>query len=99
MRKRDLARERLAQANARAKYRDRIAAIKNSQGCKDCGETHPACLQFHHIDPATKLFAVNRAAVNKIPIDRLMAEIAKCELLCANCHAKRHWTERQAAAA
>jgi hypothetical protein len=48
---------------------------KKTLRCADCGQSHPATLDFHHLDPAKE-------------------EIAKCVVLCANCHRIRHWNEK-----
>jgi hypothetical protein len=59
--------------------------------CTDCGYSHSAhALDFHHRDPSTKEFAVGSFSGSK---ERLRAEIAKCDLLCANCHRLRHAAE------
>ena len=72
--------------------RELVASLKTQ--CSLCGETHPACLQFHHRNPAEKQFDIALAARKKPSLETLMAEVAKCEVLCANCHAKLHWKER-----
>ncbi len=59
-----------------------------------CGENHPGCLVFHHIDPNTKELPVSQVAQRGWGRDRIMREIAKCQILCANCHSKLHWNER-----
>lgn len=56
--------------------------------CVLCG--YDRCLralQFHHIDPATKEFAIGPRGVT-YSIARARAEAAKCVLLCGNCHAE-----------
>lgn len=61
--------------------------------CFKCPETHPAALQFHHKDPATKVLNLSSktlAMPKKFPWNVIEMEIEKCELLCANCHAKYH---------
>jgi len=62
-------------------------------GCKVCGETHPACLDFHHREPSEKEGHIGE--FRRFGIKRLLAEIAKCDVLCANCHRKFHHDERQ----
>ena len=57
-------------------------------GCVQCGETDRRCLQFHHRDPETKDFCVSASACGSRSKERLEAEIAKCDILCANCHCK-----------
>jgi hypothetical protein len=73
-----------------------VRGIKVSKGCVDCGEKHPACLQFHHRDPSLKLANINRMVILKRSRQLLLSEIEKCDVLCANCHAKRHWEEAPA---
>jgi hypothetical protein len=63
-------------------------------GCMECGEGHPACLDFHHKDPTEKAFAISRGGGRSR--ESFLAEIAKCDLLCANCHRKRHFNEKTA---
>jgi hypothetical protein len=50
--------------------------------CVECGCTET--LEFDHIDPSTKLF--NIAAGYTKPKETLLAEVAKCQLLCNKCH-------------
>lgn len=83
---------RQRQQIARHKIRQLIRSLKQG-GCSICGEKHIACLQFHHKDPSTKLFSVANAVSQKVPKDRIFNEINKCILLCANCHAKLHFSE------
>ena len=57
-------------------------------GCIRCGEKHIACLDFHHRDPTEKDLEVANLSTSRA---RLLTEIAKCDVLCANCHRKLHW--------
>lgn len=66
------------------------AELKSQLVCARCGEAHPACLQFHHEDPATKEIAVAEAMNRAYSRARILREIAKCTVLCANCHIKHH---------
>lgn len=57
--------------------------------CKHCGYAeHPAALQFHHVDPATKDFSWNKLKLKSW--DKIHKELDKCIILCANCHAIEH---------
>ena len=81
--------------NRDKRIRTWLREYKESLGCEACGETHPACLEFHHIDPNEKKFSLGR--INTFLSVRLIkGEIAKCRLLCANCHRKEHWNEHHA---
>lgn len=64
------------------------AIINNAkqQGCIVCGEKEICCLDFHHIHD--KEFEVSTGT--EVSLDRLIAEINKCVVLCANCHRKLH---------
>ena len=76
---------------ARRKWLD---DIKVSEGCAHCGETDPIVLEWHHLDPAIKTTNINQLMRSFHPIAEFQAELAKCIVLCANCHkreeAKRH---------
>lgn len=63
---------------------------KTSQSCKVCGEDEEACLDFHHLDPSTKEDAVANLIGKAHSIEKIKKEIAKCVVLCANCHRKLH---------
>lgn len=55
--------------------------------CEDCGMdliTFPMCADFDHIDPTEKEFGISRLVV--VDPERLVQELMKCRLLCANCH-------------
>jgi len=72
----------------RAKKRRILNEIKEKRGCRDCREKDPCCLQFHHRNPEKKYKTISRLYAGTWGLDRLMAEIAKCDILCANCHLK-----------
>src|SRR5574343_826247 len=76
----------------RSKYVDWFNDYKKTLACA-CGETHPSCLDFHHIDPKTKKFEIS-GSIRRYGKDVLMKEISKCIVLCANCHRKLHWDEK-----
>ena len=66
------------------------AELKSQLVCSRCGEDHPACIQFHHLDPAKKEASVADAVRKGWGRARILREMASCEVLCANCHAKLH---------
>lgn len=68
--------------------------FKKTLSCAVCGENHPACLDFHHLNPAEKKLAVSRRQ-HRPSLKALTEEIAKCKVLCANCHRKEHWMQRE----
>ena len=63
-------------------------------GCIRCGEQDPACLDFHHRNGKDDKLG-DIGTFRKFGKARLLAEIAKCDVLCANCHRKFHRDERQ----
>jgi len=67
---------------------------KQTLCCEVCGENHPACLDFHHIDPSQKKFSVS-AKRDRPSLKQLQEEIAKCQVLCANCHRKEHYRQKE----
>lgn len=60
--------------------------------CVDCGETNPVVLEFDHVR-GEKYFNIGRASTHNISLPRLEAEMAKCDVRCANCHRKRTYIE------
>lgn len=75
----------------REAYREAVEFLheyKLKHGCVDCGyKAHPEALDFDHLPGAVKSFTIG-SAVRKSK-DELLAEIAKCEVVCANCHRVR----------
>lgn len=65
-----------------------VSEYKHGKSCA-CGEAHPACLDFHH-EGDDKEINVSDAVRYGWSVKRLMAEIAKCILICSNCHRKLH---------
>ena len=58
--------------------------------CDDCGESFPPyVMDFDHRDPAKKLFAITTGSAHLMSREKLISEIEKCDIVCANCHALR----------
>lgn len=65
-----------------------LANYKLEHGCADCGyRKFAGALDFDHL-PGTKKLA-NVTALYLASWERLLGEIAKCEVVCANCHRER----------
>ena len=71
-----------------------IHEYQMEKGCADCGyNAHPAALEFDHVREE-KLFNIGEQIGNRSR-KTLWEEIAKCDVVCANCHAIRTATRRQ----
>jgi hypothetical protein len=69
---------------SKAKQYDKLNLLKGVP-CLDCKECfHPVCMDFDHRDPSTKVQDIARMI--GAPWEKTLAEIAKCDLICANCH-------------
>ena len=66
--------------------------FKSKLKCILCNENHIATLHFHHLDPSTKEIDLSTAVRLGWSKDKLEKEINKCVVLCANCHAKEHYS-------
>lgn len=87
-------RSKAASASQRKK-RDTIQAFKTAQGCADCGySANPVALDFDHREGETKSFPI-ASKISSFRLDRLWAEIAKCDVVCANCHRIRTHDRQQ----
>ena len=62
-------------------------------GCQKCGENRKYLLEFHHIDPKTKVNTIAHM-IKSSSQDSLLKEIKKCVILCANCHREFHYLEK-----
>lgn len=67
--------------------------LKSLFRCMDCGEHRPACLDFHHRNPEEKCMGIGQKA-RTVSREALLAEVMKCDVICANCHRHRHYQER-----
>lgn len=82
---RTLAKETRDMQQRYAEARERINAYKLEQGCVDCGyNAHAVALDLDHTDRSAKKFTI--AEVKVASWKRVLAEIEKCVVRCANCH-------------
>jgi hypothetical protein len=72
---------------ARAEHRTRwLVQFFRDNPCTDCGETDPVVLEFDHL--RDKKFEVGNQFASR-NWKEILDEIAKCEVVCANCHRRR----------
>lgn len=66
-----------------------VRALKEDRPCVDCnGRFHHSAMQWDHLPGTKKRGNVSEMYVN-CGMQTILDEIAKCELVCANCHAVR----------
>jgi len=84
-------REYLLDAVKRRRKNVRLKAIEHLGGrCNRCG--YDRCvdaLEIHHLDSSKKDFGISSRGHSR-SWKRVLEEIEKCQLLCANCHREVH---------
>lgn len=83
-------------AQRRAPRQAIVDKIKAEAGCMDCG-LHPEysqVLEFDHRPDEVKLFHISDKMTTGT-VEDLLAEIAKCDIVCANCHRVRTVVKNQ----
>jgi L-lysine 2,3-aminomutase len=79
----------------RAGVRALVDEAKENATCADCkGHFPPYVLEFDHLDGDTKFGTVSMLA-GRYGRKVVLAEIAKCEIVCANCHRIRTYMRRK----
>ena len=74
----------------RAQNKQKMDAYKLEKGCQKCGyKKCAAALHFHHENPKEKDISVSRLMNRRW--DKILTEVKKCTILCANCHAEIHF--------
>jgi hypothetical protein len=70
----------------RRRRQEQLIALSGGQ-CIRCGyDRCSRALSFHHREPGQKEFSLNSREILTQPWERVLAEAAKCELVCLNCH-------------
>jgi hypothetical protein len=79
-----------------ATIRNLLRAAK-AKPCADCGRSFPYyVMEFDHRDGETKCFNIaDVMGPRRVGKKRLLAEIAKCDVVCANCHRERTHQRKQ----
>jgi len=66
-----------------------VWSLKQNSSCVRCGFDDWRALQFHHKD--NKIANVSDMMRDGFSVQKLDEEIAKCEIICANCHQIEHF--------
>jgi hypothetical protein len=75
---------------------DTVVALKQNP-CVDCNNLYQHwVMQFDHKPGQTKRDNVSDMIRNRVSINMILAEITKCDLVCANCHANRTYLRQRA---
>ena len=79
------------QQRARSLNRRLVDSYLREHSCADCGEDDIRVLEFDHVR-GTKLDCISEM-IYQASVSRLLSELEKCEVRCANCHRRK--TARQ----
>jgi hypothetical protein len=70
----------------------RVRDLKDGKPCMDCGESFPFyVLDYDHRPDVEKKGEIAKMVSGTYTWEKILEEIAKCDLICANCHRKRTW--------
>ena len=77
-------------ARRRRETLDKLILEAKDKPCADCQNHFNSWqLQFDHMPGTEKRFILSSRKARTVSVESLLAEIAKCEVVCANCHANR----------
>lgn len=65
------------------KQKLKILKYLSNKSCADCGEDNPIVLEFDHL--SDKEFDIG-SKIGHYSYDKILKEINKCDVVCANCH-------------
>lgn len=71
-----------------ARYKQWYSDLKETLSCSFCKEDDSCCLEFHHPNDDKEHHVSDMRG--KFSKKKILEEIAKCVVLCANCHRKVH---------
>jgi hypothetical protein len=92
--RRTLARRRERRRHTRPSFIAWYVSLKAFKPCTDCGQSfHHAAMQWDHLPGYEKVADLGTLS-RRHSKAAVLAEIAKCELVCANCHAVRTFLRR-----
>lgn len=86
--------KRIYNNQRRAKLRVWLINYKKTLACERCGFADFRALQFHHKGDDEKASNVADMVRSVFSIESVSREIAKCIILCANCHQIEHHKDR-----
>jgi DNA-binding transcriptional regulator YdaS (Cro superfamily) len=90
---------RIESQRMRWRYHADLLDQLRSVPCADCGGRFAQCsMDFDHRDPLMKVARVP-SLIGRAGVARILAEAAKCDIVCANCHRLRTFKRREGGAA
>lgn len=87
--------EQIKRVNAKTKVNKKradefIYDYLQDHPCVECGEKDILVLTFHHLEPSKKRIELSTMRSMGYSLGALQKEVKKCDVLCFNCHAKKH---------
>ena len=79
---------RIRRRNELKRYFDKM---KLEKGCYICGYNKCAkALHWHHRNPKVKVKVISKMISAPMSFEKILKEVEKCNIICANCHAELH---------
>ena len=72
---------------------ERWQHFKNTLSCTECGESRAETLEFHHLKDKDR--EIGDMVAQQTNWEKLTREMAKCIVLCANCHRVLHHKKKK----
>ena len=84
-----IAKAKVRKQKVRQEHFSYIESYLERHPCVDCGETDILVLEFDHRDRKDKCYDISVLTMKGVKLQRVIDEIAKCDVRCSNCHRRR----------